>query len=95
MIAVISPVIFGSQLVQNKLCTQTQSLSIVPVLGVPDSQKISQLLHIVNSKIKTASSRRVARDHFNKLVCILAHKLELQDLAEGLVQTCRKSIFPY
>lgn len=92
--AVSQPDFFGSQLVQNELCTQIQSWDIVHVLGVSDSQKISKLLHIVNCKIKTASSKKTARDYFNKFVCILYHNLGLQDLAERLAQTCRKSIFP-
>ena len=86
---VVNPNQFGALLEENGFATKMTISSRVNTLGYTDYQKVSQLLHIIDSRIRT-STRESAREFFNKLVLIFSNRLGRTDIAEGLVATCSK-----
>ena len=84
----IDPDQFGSLLVQYGFATHPTISGIVSTLGVSNYQKATKLLTIVDSRIRTASSREAARNLFNTVVQIVAYPMGQLHLAETLVATC-------
>ena len=89
---VVNPDVFGSYLVQCGFSTQATVGGILNTLGLNNYQKANQLLQIVDSRIRTATSRESARDLFNQIVLIFANQLNRADIAEALVATYSESL---
>ena len=83
--------VFGALLVQYGLATEAHVASVVFTEEYSDYQKNSVLLQIVEAKIKAATSRKSARDLFNKLVLVFAEPLGCIDSAQALMTACSKS----
>ena len=84
----IDPDQFGSQLVQHRFAAYPTISGIISTLGISNYQKATKLLTIVDSRIRTAPSREVARNLFNTVVQIVAYPMGHLHVAEALVATC-------
>ena len=82
-----NPGLFASQLVQCGFTVPPTVSNIVDTMGFSNYQKASKLLSIVDARIRTASSREVARSFFDNLVVIVAYHLGHLHIAEALVAT--------
>ena len=89
--AVVNPDVFGTHLMQCGFATFTDISGIVSTLGYSNHQKMSQLLEIACSRIRTATSKESARNLFNQLVLIFANCLDRVDIADALITTYSKS----
>ena len=85
-----NPPLLGQQLVQHGFAVRTTVNGIVNTLGITDYQKGSQLLSLVDSKLRTAGTKENARTYFNDFLVIIAGPLGQCDIAESLVSTFSK-----
>ena len=85
-----NPVLFGQQLAQHGFAVQATVNGIVNTLGVTDYQKGSQLLNLVDSRIRTAGTKENARRYFNDFLMIILGPMGHHDITESLVATFRK-----
>ena len=89
--AVVNPDVFGTHLVQCGFATSTDISSVVSSVAFSNHQKMTQLLEIVCSRIRTAIPRDSARTLFDKLVLIFANHLDRFDIADALITDYSKS----
>ena len=85
-----NPVLLGQQLVQHGFAVQTTVGGIVNTPGITDYQKGSQLLNLVDSKIRTAGTKAKARKYFDDFLKIITGHMGQLDIAESLVATFSK-----
>ena len=91
--AVVNPDVFGQHLVEYQFATLMDVSGIMTTLGFSNYKMTSLLLQIVNSRFRTATSRKDARILFNNFVLIIANHLDRVDIAEQLITSYRKCEF--
>ena len=90
-LAINEPEVFGTNMVQYGLATQTTVAGIVGTLGFSNYQKANKLLQLIDSRLKTTTPRELAKAHFDKFVLIVANVLNRVDIADSLVASYSKS----
>ena len=83
---------FGRYLVQCKFANPSTIQEKADILGISDYNKAGKLLSLIDSRLKTATSNENARDLFNRLVLIIANKMDREDIAQALVDTYSESV---
>ena len=81
-----NPSLFADKLVDNDFIAKQAADNIVQTMGVPDSNKVSQLMLTVNAWIITASNPTAGFETFIKIL----RELSLDPLADELVKYCSK-----
>ena len=86
--AIVDPNVFSSHLISNGFVTQQTANNKMP-LGIPDYQKVGNLLVVVDSHIKSArvSGYEQLKEKFNTFLSILL-ELGLSDIATQMEKQC-------
>ena len=85
-----NPSLFGQHLVTHEFAAQTTVDSKVDVQGIPNYQKASRLLSLVDSVISTAGSIENARKYFDALLEILDGPMRQPRIVQTLKATYGK-----
>ena len=83
---IYEPTRFADLLIEKSLVPEPAARDILSLLGTSDYDKVSRLVFVVCSTLKSAASQERAVEIFDGLVMILYHGLELKDLAEQIME---------
>ena len=81
---------FANLLIEKNFSSQQTVSSILSVRAYSDSETVTHLMRAVETRVVNAISPNKVSERYKKFVSLVHDDLELTDLAQEMVETCRK-----